>query len=340
MEKNVKSKAISRALGSLALLVCTVATHAYAESSREAWTDKSPHVENIVKVNGVKLHYLDWGGRGRVLLFLTGMGHSAHIYDTLAPKFADRFRVLALTRRGHGQSDKPLTGYDTGTLAEDIRQFLDALKISRASLVGHSMAAAEMTRFAVLYPERVEKLVYLDAAFDYSPAYFAINSSAPAERPPAAEQLASFEAFREFYKQAKCGWSEAWEADMRHVIVYSPDGKPLRAVMPDEVSQAIFKGLRESSPNYSKVKAPVLSFVVMGRFPDCSFMANPDAVTGQKIRDFNERFVQYRRGQIDRLRKGLKRGRVVEIMDDDHYFFLQKQQAEVVRQMLTFLLSG
>lgn len=274
------------------------------------------------------------------MLFLTGMGHSAHIYGTLAPKFADRFRVLALTRRGHGQSDKPPAGYDTGTLAEDIRQFLDALKIGLVSLVGHSMAAAEMTRFAVLHPELVKKLVYLDAAFDYSSEYFAITSSVPPERPPTAEQLASFEAFKEFYKQAKCGWSRAWEADMRHVIVYAPDGKPLKAAMPDEVSQALLKGLRESNPAYSQVKAPALSFVVMGRFPDCSFTANPDAATRRRIRDFNERFVRYRRRQIDRLRKELRRGRVVEVMDDDHYFFLQKKQGRVVRQMRKFLHGG
>ena len=59
-----------------------------------------------LKANGVNLHYLDWGGKGKTLLFLHGMGDCAHGFDDLAPKFADHFRVLGLTPRGHGQSDK------------------------------------------------------------------------------------------------------------------------------------------------------------------------------------------------------------------------------------------
>ena len=81
---------------------------------------------------GVRLHYLDWGGAGETLLFLHGMGDTAHIYDELAPKFTNQFRVLGLTRRGHGESEIPETGYDTATLVEDIRQFLDARNIQRA----------------------------------------------------------------------------------------------------------------------------------------------------------------------------------------------------------------
>src|SRR5438045_579656 len=93
-----------------------------AQSDR---TDKSPHKSAFLMVNNVKLHYLDWGGKGDTLLFLHGMGDTAHIYDELAPKFTNQFRVLGLTRRGHGESAIPETGYDTATLVEDIRQFLD-----------------------------------------------------------------------------------------------------------------------------------------------------------------------------------------------------------------------
>ena len=104
--------------------------------------------------------------RGDTILFLHGLGDTAHIFDDLAPKFTNQFRVLGLTRRGHGQSEKPETGYDTATLVEDIRQFLDALKIERVILVGHSLAGDELTRFAGEHPDRVIKLVYLDAAYD------------------------------------------------------------------------------------------------------------------------------------------------------------------------------
>src|SRR6185369_9482841 len=137
--------------------------HAQSDS-----TDKSPHKTGFITVNKVKLHYLDWGGKGETLLFLHGMSGTAHHYDDFAPRFTNQFRVLGLTRRGHGDSEMPETGYDTTTLVEDVRQFLDALKIQRVVLAGHSFAGDEVTRLAVMFPDRVSKLIYFDSAYDHS----------------------------------------------------------------------------------------------------------------------------------------------------------------------------
>src|SRR5690349_12515504 len=94
------------------------------------------------------------------------MGSSAYIFNKFAPRFTDKFRVLALTRRGHGDSDYPETGYDADTLIEDIRQFMDCLHIEKATLAGHSLAGVELTHFAATHPSRVEKLIYLEALDD------------------------------------------------------------------------------------------------------------------------------------------------------------------------------
>jgi len=67
--------------------------------------DTSLYKSDHVSVNGIRLHYLDWGGHGPVLVFLAGMGCTAHIFERFAPRFRDRFHVLALTRRGHRDSD-------------------------------------------------------------------------------------------------------------------------------------------------------------------------------------------------------------------------------------------
>ena len=125
----------------------------------------------LVSVNGIRLHYVDWGGAGPSLLFLTGLGDSAHSFDRLAAGFTDRFHVLGLTRRGQGKSDKPPSGYDPRSLAEDIRAFLDVMKIQRVTLAGFSVAGSEETLFAGTYPARVDKLVYLDSAEDYKSGY-------------------------------------------------------------------------------------------------------------------------------------------------------------------------
>lgn len=307
-----------------------------ASGPQDGWRDASPHRSAFVNVNGLRLHYLDWSGEGETLLFLHGMGHSAHIFDELAPKFTGRHRVLGLTRRGHGQSDKPETGYDTETLVEDIRQFLDLMKVRRVSLVGHSMAGTEMTRFAILHPGRVSKLVYLDAALDYDREFFDIVGEAPPEPPPTPADLASFDAFRRFSKVAKCGWTEAWEADLRDIVVYSPDGRPLRAAMTDEIAQALQKGMRESRPEYAKIKAPALNFMAMGRFAECSFAPNPDEATRKKTENFIRIMNQYRRKNIERFKKEAVRGRVVEVMDSDHYFFIPAG-ADLVGGMRAFL---
>ena len=94
--------------------------------------NNSNHKSDIVQVNGIRLHDLNWGGKGPTLIFLTGMGASAYIFDKFAPHFNDKFRVLALTRRGQGDSEYPETGYDADTLTEDIRQFMDYLNIEKA----------------------------------------------------------------------------------------------------------------------------------------------------------------------------------------------------------------
>jgi len=131
----------------------------------------SSPADRFVKANGITLQYVDWGGKGDVVLFLPGLVDDVHRFDTFAPRFADRFHVVGFSRRGQGGSDKPAAGYDTDTLVEDIRGFLDALNVARVELIGHSMAGMEMTRFATKYPERVRHLVYLDAAYDMGTAY-------------------------------------------------------------------------------------------------------------------------------------------------------------------------
>ena len=137
-------------------------------------SDPSPHQIRMVSHGGIKLECLDWGGEGDALLFPAGLGSSAHCFDNLALKFTDKFRVLAMTRRGLGHSDKPATEYDMPTLIEDVRQCLDDLGIKRVTLVGHSFGCTEAATFAQLYPNRVIKLVYLDGAYESSPEREAI----------------------------------------------------------------------------------------------------------------------------------------------------------------------
>lgn len=155
-------------------------------SVARAQQDTSPHTEHFVHVNGVKLHYLEWGGKGELLLFLTGYGAPAHVFDNLAPHFTDTFRVVALTRRGRAPSETPASGYSLETLTADVLGLLDALKAKRVHLAAHSLAGAEATQLAMLHPDRVASIVYLDAALDAA-AGESVMKDAPIPNPrPAA----------------------------------------------------------------------------------------------------------------------------------------------------------
>ena len=74
--------------------------------------ETSSYKTDFVNVNGIRLHYLDWGGKGESMLFLHGIGDTAHIFDDFAPQLTGQFHVLALTRRGFGSSSQPEGGYD------------------------------------------------------------------------------------------------------------------------------------------------------------------------------------------------------------------------------------
>lgn len=316
----------------LALIILMVAQGARAQ---ENWVDKSPHQSGFVTVNGTKLHYLDWGGKGKVLLFLTGVGNSAHIFDDIAPKFADRFRVLALTRRGHGQSDKPATGYDIPTLTEDIRQFLDQLHIKRVTLIGHSFGGDEMTRFAGAYPDRVDKLIYLDAAYDRADLLAEAFSKNPfPSPPPTKEERASLAGYREWWKRNRGFWSDAVETDLRETSLAT--GGAIKATLSREVGQAIFKNAQEYRPDYSKIKARALSFYAISGLP---LWVPKNEEARLKAQEFLDTVNSpYQRKNIEKFRREMRKGRVIEVRDSHHYLFI-KSQDEVVREMRKFLLS-
>ena len=159
------------------------------------------------------------------------MGSSAYIFNKFAPRFTDKFRVLALTRRGHGDSDYPETGYDADTLVEDIRQFMDRLKIETASLAGHSLAGVELTHFAATYPERVEKLIYLDALDDRRREQ-AIQAQNPLNTVEIKqEESAPPRTFEEYIAILKRDvpefaaiWSDLWDEELSHNVRVNEDG--------------------------------------------------------------------------------------------------------------------
>jgi non-heme chloroperoxidase len=129
------------------------------------WSDPATHRSVFVTANGVRLNVLDWGGQGPALILVHGGVGNGHLFDDLAPTLTDRFRVVAYSRRANGQSEaKP--PYDNTTLSEDLLGLMDALGIAKTHLAGYSMGGNVITRMAGAHPERVDRIVYLDGAYD------------------------------------------------------------------------------------------------------------------------------------------------------------------------------
>jgi non-heme chloroperoxidase len=145
------------------------------------WHDPSPHKVQFVTVDkDVKLEVLDWGGTGRPIVLLAGNGNTAHVFDDFAPKLTSEYHVYGITRRGFGASSAPAfdaTNYSADRLGDDVLAVMDALKIDKPVLVGHSLAGEEMTSVADRHPGRVAGLVYLEAGYAY--AYY--DSSFPGD---------------------------------------------------------------------------------------------------------------------------------------------------------------
>ncbi|HEX7238011.1 MAG TPA: alpha/beta fold hydrolase, partial [Gammaproteobacteria bacterium] len=138
-----------------------------------AWKDASPHSVRFVTVEpNVKLEVLEWAGpqvpNVRTLVMVPGLGNTAHVFDTLAPKLAAQHRVVGVTRRGFGASSAPSSGYAADRLGDDVLAVIDALKISKPVLVGQSLGGEELSSIGSRYPDKVAGLVYLDAGYSYA----------------------------------------------------------------------------------------------------------------------------------------------------------------------------
>jgi pimeloyl-ACP methyl ester carboxylesterase len=141
-----------------------------------AWTiDPSPHTMQFVNVErGVKLEVLDWGGEGRPLVLLAGLGGTAHVFDKFALKLNSAYHVYGVTRRGFGLSSAPppeKANYMADRLGDDVLAVIAALKLKGPVLVGHSLGGEELSSVGSRHPEKIAGLIYLDAAYHY--AYWA-----------------------------------------------------------------------------------------------------------------------------------------------------------------------
>ncbi len=292
----------------------------------QGWQDMAKHKAQLVTVaEGVRLEVLDWGGSGKPLVLLAGY-FSAHVYDDFAPKLTGSFHVYAITRRGYGGSTKPQTGYSADQRAEDLKNALDALKLEKPILAGHSFGAEDMTTLSTKYPDRVSGLVYMNSAedptlgnADYGLKTVEAKRLPAAMRTPPRPDLASFAAYRTW--QMKAQGIVFPESELRQIFTEKPDGTLAGGKNSADIRQDIFDGRKK--PEYSKIQVPVLAFVATPAAMEDQVKkfspATADERTAMEESITNNMAIQKR--HRDDLVKGVPAAKVVNVPGANFYIF-------------------
>ena len=307
-------------------------------STLESRTQRAPTSSYATGQGGVRLHYLDFGGRGDPVVLLPGAGNTAWIYAGLGADLARDHRVLALSRRGHGESEMPQKGYDQATLIEDIRLFLDQQKIARVHLIGHSAAGEEMTRFAARHPERVASLVYLDAAYDRSTQ--ALLQSGNPDRPaaPTAADRVSIDSFVAYLFASRPDYSvfprEIVERDTRKSLAVRPDCS-VGYRMGEAQFAEYLSSLSASPPDYRRVRAPALAIYAGAQSKYRLLNAKSPEQRAAIEEHVRLKVEPWRAQSIAQFRSGMARGEVL-VWDAVHHLFLHKpvETAATIRRFL------
>jgi len=305
--------------------------------------DISPHAIQFVPVDkDVKLEVLDWGGHGRPLIFLAGLGFDAHVYDSFAPRLVSAYHVYGITRRGFGASSTPKPdcgNYSADRLGDDILAVIDALNIERPVLIGHSLGGEELSSLGTRFPDRVAGLIYLDAGYGY--AYYDV--SAPDGDPSVDTGVLR----RELEDLISPVSPRQHRAQIEHVLNVTiprvqrdlqkvdqqlqdvPDDKPMPP-MPPFVQYAV--AIQRSVQSYTGVKCPTLAIFALPHKIPAEGMT-PEAHAARVAEDLAQTGAQ-----ADAFQKGNPSARVVRLPNADHFVF-RSNEDDVLREMNTFLAT-
>jgi non-heme chloroperoxidase len=317
----------------------------FTRASADLVIDPSPHKTSFITVEkGVKLEVLDWGGSGSPLIFLAGLGNTAHSFDKFALNFTAGHHVYAITRRGWGISSAPApttANYDADRLGDDVIAVIDALKLDRPVVAGHSLAGEELSSIGSRHPEKVSGLVYLDAGYAY--AYYAPGGGIPAgmntyldakELKQTLDGLLNVPAMRRMEVRplidALLQKSLPEFAKDLSITKEEMKGAPPAPTRPPHDTLAVKVGdaILGGAHKYTSIKPPVLAiFAVPHAIPENApapvkaMMQAQDALTVVHANAFEA---------------GVPSARVVRLPNADHYVF-RSNEADVTREMNAFM---
>jgi len=326
----------------LRFLAFVLLTQVTSSQGPERWQDPSKHRIQFVTVDdGVRLEVLDWGGKGRPLVLLAGLGYTAHVFDDFAEKLAESCHVYGITRRGYGASSRPETGYGEERLAEDDLAVFSALRLAAPVVMGHSIAGNELSQLGIHHADRVSGLIYLDALNDGSDDYSELDSLEARlpdtmKKPPSPSpaDLKSFRVFHDWLM--KTDHVDYPEAELRLDFGENPDGSVGGRTTPAFVPQAIMSG--DHKHDYSQIRVPVLAFVGYPPIPQEQIRENhvSDPAIRETIAAVFGIYVGMTRNRIKRIESAAGGAHIVDLWGASHFVFLSNQ-SDVIKETQQFL---
>ncbi len=295
-------------------------------------TDTSHHSVQFVTVErDVKLEVLDWGGTGRPLIFLAGLGDTAHAFDNFAPKFTSHYHAYGITRRGFGASSRPalvVANYTADRLGDDVLAVIAALKLNRPVLVGHSIAGEELSSIGSRLPEKVAGLIYLDAALPFA-YYNHANNYWLLDLLDLRKQIDALQAGAAFDHQ----FVDAMLKSASQLKDDLEEEKKRAASMPDtHLSLGPPQGMPIlfGEEKYTEIHDPVLAIFACP--PSFDFIRNDPALKAKMIADVSSRCL----AQAKALQVGVPSAHIVRLPGADHDVF-RSNPRDVFREMNGFL---
>ncbi len=225
-------------------------------------------MDYFVQTNGIKLHYLDQNGGEPLIVLMHGLTANAHSFDGLIRAgLSPKYRVITPDLRGRGLSDKPASGYSMAAHAADIVGMLDALNIKQVAMGGHSFGGLLSFYIAAHYPERVSKLIILDAAGSLHPNVRELIK-------PSIDRLGKVLPNVDVYVNAVKSlpyladdWNDDLESYYRADVQVNPDGTAQSRSKPEAIAEAFDGVLAESwSDHLARIKQPAVLINALGLF--------------------------------------------------------------------------
>ena len=304
--------------------------------------DKSPHTVHFVTAdNNVKSEVLDWGGSGRALVLLAGLGDTAHVYDEFATKLTGAYHVYGITRRGFGASSVPDSGYSADRLGDDVLAVIDSLRLTRPILVGHSIAGEELSSVGSRHPEKVAGLVYLEAAYFYA-YYDASRGNLTLDALDVQRKLDQLQSGRgptdqRVLRELLNGDLPQLQKDLKGTVKDLEGAPPPSQPPPEPPPSSEFSPTQEilhGMQKYTKISVPVLAIQAFPR------RLGPEEVGDDPAsRDaYKAKMLKLVGAQIKAFRSGVPYARVITLPDADHYIY-RSNEADVLREINSFVSS-